>query len=912
MAEPVNTLRSLDTIDTLDTDYSVFERDQVLTEKDLNSVSSYFDVQDRLTRVELLGVGLVGGLRPALSGTSIKVGKGLGLTTDGDLLFLNAETVYDGVKPYDENAPFYGPFYTGSGSTQSMLTLWELLKPEDSDPLKNPLSVLPGNLNGYVVVIYMENYQQDHDLCTAADCDNMGITVTHTPRMLLVQQADVAKLAGSQPTLAQKALLLPRLAADRPAINGALTTTSALLTLFLNTCKNIHGKLIATLGELHKQVPVLTLDLFGGDPGPGWISRLIGIQTSFASNTNGVQYYYDFLKDVAETWNAMRDALLDSDGTLCPDLNAFPKHLLLGALGNPTASRTGFYPSPLIGDGSGHFDHARFLAGKLHALINTFALPATSPAPDIVVTPSRGELYGLEERAIPYYYDANSAFPLLVNWNWKKAKRGTSGEITAYWAAALGAGPTAQSPLTGQIGGYDFFRIEGLLGQDLDAVMDKLEAEIAAHNLPFSVRAVLLHNGIGPIKRKPKIRYNDLHRLHKLIRTDVDSEMQKAESFSVEFKNRIKSAAQNKQFDNETTKANKADQYYSDISAAIGEGRKTFASKTYTAFKADKQWSAQHEKMVKTAGSFKQEFGDVSRTDYTTPLDGAIVSNHRNWLDWIDVLIDDKDKKADERLLFGAYLKTHPGLEHSGGVARGGTFVVVYNDNAKVVADFALPYREAEPVEAEPEEPTMTYLPPPIIKDGLVMVKPIEWRFEELKPAIRSDWQKEITTQKDYINFFQKSLSELGGILGKFNATTVTNPGSFAGIDTGNAYIDVQLDRIKFETNQLAIQRELLGKGGLDENVAAKLNESINVSEQSLAALVKDTTSYVVDSGTQVAAGQKTEGVTQVLGKALVAIKGQETLKGIDNSLMEISAQAPEAQKGVITGIRNAGGLKFR
>ena len=108
MADPVKTIRSLE---TLSSEYSVFERDQVLTEAQLNSVARYFDDQERLTRVELLGVGLVGGLRVSLTSGKIRIGKGLGLTTDGDLLLLPADTAYDSIKAYDEKAPFYAPFY---------------------------------------------------------------------------------------------------------------------------------------------------------------------------------------------------------------------------------------------------------------------------------------------------------------------------------------------------------------------------------------------------------------------------------------------------------------------------------------------------------------------------------------------------------------------------------------------------------------------------------------------------------------------------------------------------------------------------------------------------------------------------------------------------------------------------------
>ena len=42
--------------------------------------------------------------------------------------------------------------------------------------------------------------------------------------------------------------------------------------------------------------------------------------------------------------------------------------------------------------------------------------------------------------------------------------------------------------------------------------------------------------------------------------------------------------------------------------------------------------------------------------------------------------------------LFSNFAAKHPGLEHLGGAPRGGTFVLVYDDEGVIVADFALPY----------------------------------------------------------------------------------------------------------------------------------------------------------------------------------------------------------------------------
>ena len=50
----------IQSLEEIETSYCVFEKDQVLTEGQLNGVSRYFDDQTRLTRVDLIGVGIVG------------------------------------------------------------------------------------------------------------------------------------------------------------------------------------------------------------------------------------------------------------------------------------------------------------------------------------------------------------------------------------------------------------------------------------------------------------------------------------------------------------------------------------------------------------------------------------------------------------------------------------------------------------------------------------------------------------------------------------------------------------------------------------------------------------------------------------------------------------------------------------
>ena len=234
MADPIKTHLSLE---SLASEYSVFEPDQVLTESQLNTLSRYFDDQDRLTRVELLGVGIVGGLNVVRAGSKVVVGKGVGITTDGDLMLLGSDTLYDCIKPYDETAPVYKPFYDG----EKMMTLFELVKEGESDVRKQAMSTLPGSLADYAVIFYMESYEQDHDLCSGSDCDNLGLSSVNTPRLLLVGKSDAGKLLKTLTTASAAATQLNHIAADRIRLTASINDTGKLAALYLTTCTNINN-----------------------------------------------------------------------------------------------------------------------------------------------------------------------------------------------------------------------------------------------------------------------------------------------------------------------------------------------------------------------------------------------------------------------------------------------------------------------------------------------------------------------------------------------------------------------------------------------------------------------------------------------------------------------------------------------
>ena len=164
MADPLQVVRSLD---TLADHYAVFEPDQVLTHGQLNSVSDYLDDQLRLGRVLLDGVGLVAGLHVSLQAdNTVRISAGFGVSTDGDLMRLGTDTVYDRFRPYDATAAVYPPLHPG----ETMLDLQELVPVGESDVLAVPLANLSGGLSDKAVLMLMETVVNDPDLCSGTGC----------------------------------------------------------------------------------------------------------------------------------------------------------------------------------------------------------------------------------------------------------------------------------------------------------------------------------------------------------------------------------------------------------------------------------------------------------------------------------------------------------------------------------------------------------------------------------------------------------------------------------------------------------------------------------------------------------------------------------------------------------------------
>ena len=199
------------------TQYRRFAKNQVLTEAHLNQVLDYFDDQDRLSRICLTGVGIVCGFKVSCNEAGeLEITQGTGVTTDGDLFHLYKldeelggkiidieKLTYTHYRVYENDKSPYTPFFYQG---ENQIALFEALT-EEGDEDTFPLSELEANegltVKDAVVLLYLETYEKEQDLCVSLTCDNQGLEIIGNYKVLLVSKPNAAHIKSFDTTLSE-------------------------------------------------------------------------------------------------------------------------------------------------------------------------------------------------------------------------------------------------------------------------------------------------------------------------------------------------------------------------------------------------------------------------------------------------------------------------------------------------------------------------------------------------------------------------------------------------------------------------------------------------------------------------------------------------------------------------------------
>jgi len=513
--------------------YPVFEPDQVLTNKHLNGLFNYLDQQDRLTRCKLLGSGIVCGLEISHTTGSINITKGCGLTSQGYIILFCDHIGENGYKYYmpftrppfpndlqlivqcgpepgHNNIPFYA-FNTERMRAAASSGIFLLLTQHEFDALDDTTGVIAlsqsRTLDQYVVVLFLDANELNLKNCDTNDCNDKGSVIDFEVKPLLVHKRLLrpSRDGGQGNNLSFKHIELRRY--NVPVKN--LNSTDDVLNAFAELLDD--GMLQRLAGDLSFSFESYKHLLSGITTNPfGSLTDLKNnIQFILKFHPVLIQYYYDFIYDLIHALYEFRHRLFDITSECCGDEMRIPFHLALGEASVNTNShahmayREYFVYSPL-------FDRESERAGEIRSLLmrmilmyqdfliaekafreNRIGLPL-----DIKITPSQYGHHFLSERCIPYYYkvahDQQDAIPedLYYYWNFEKTRRGNARFNLSYNAFEYNNADTVLHPLVYDIEWYNFFRIEGHIGRNINTALARVKSIQQNFNLPFEVVAL--------------------------------------------------------------------------------------------------------------------------------------------------------------------------------------------------------------------------------------------------------------------------------------------------------------------------------------------------------------------------------------------------------------------------------------
>lgn len=500
--------------------YPVFEANQVLTNAHLNDIFEYLDEQGRLTRANLIGIGLVCGLEFTVDTVSaaIHLSRGCGITSQGYLIIEPEDVALTAYREYVMPLDVDYPSFKQAPAVQ--YPLWELF-PADT-PSTTSLGSPANFLEDKALLLFLELKKEGLRNCSPNDCNDKGSEINATVRRLLIRISDLEQIiskandlntgatAADIESVLMARLNLPDIRLPRYDVpNTGPVTSNQVYAAFLEVFRrnNLTSRTgNALTAAYHAFLPIVE-NLYPVNPFDGF-SAAFGFLDTAPQNAGQVrflQYYYDLFDDLLKAYDELRDKGIELMCACCPSEDLFPRHLMLGALFpavsvNPGIYRHHFLASAAVGDCENRTLEVVQLFRRLVEMTirfsNTPSMPPQSGNPkldsQIRLTPSKLGDFPLSEKAIPYYYQQNGTPALYQLWNAEKSRRHRANQNLSYRSYEyVPAAPIfVTEPLRYDLEPNNFLRVEGHLGKGYRSVMDTLLHIKKEERLPIEIIAL--------------------------------------------------------------------------------------------------------------------------------------------------------------------------------------------------------------------------------------------------------------------------------------------------------------------------------------------------------------------------------------------------------------------------------------
>ena len=518
----------------------------MLTNDHLNEMFDYLDVQERLTRNKLIGIGIVCGLDIDNKATAISISKGCGVTSKGYLIVWGDDGQLEDLTQYISYTlpatPLYSPFInTITGKQYELLRMISDKEADTIDGVKNPVGPV---LKDKIVVLFLEALERDLKNCDTQDCNEKGRQMEFNVRPLLVNKTDMEaiiskqkKLSGEEglsnsyiERLGLKDVQLKRFDVKATPLQDAFDIYDAYLACF-------NDDVIKNIAEVYSQCfsifqPILK-DYGGTNPFENLQADLKKkLDIVKANMPIYIQYYYDFLDDLIKAYNEFRERSFEVITECCPDEDLFPMHLMLGEATVDTVDyirspfRQYFISSPLFNHQNDLLNEVKVLFDRMVSLVKSLFIPTFNArvGVPIRITPSTWSNAPLSVRSIPFYYNLGGVFK---SWNPLKTRKGKSNYNLTYNVDKYTPQPpdSVVNPMQYGIEPYDFYRIEGHIGQPYTSVLNVILSARNTNRLPFDVIALKAGTDAADTEIKYDCHFEDIETQFTLLRAELACKM---------------------------------------------------------------------------------------------------------------------------------------------------------------------------------------------------------------------------------------------------------------------------------------------------------------------------------------------------------------------------------------------------
>jgi hypothetical protein len=647
--------------------YPVFEADQVLSHKHLNAVVSHLEEQDRLTRKDLSGIGIVCGLELQFGPTSVTIKCGTAVTSLGYLiewetqtfsLYKNIELSKNFLEPsYATNEGFLAPILSLTSGYLPIKNCIELLPAHSDEPLK--VAIPNGFFDDRKVVLLLETSFIDEKNCVAGNCDDKGKRIEFNLRPLLINngilESTYFRKYPSNKTFEK--IVVPRY--NVPA--SSLNTGRKIVDAFdKNQSTSFVQDMVQKISALYdnydgvvnlKNEPKEFRDL---------VSSFNRFNTLIKKNKAGLnhQYIWDWIEDIAAAYNEIIDFILDKNVRCCVNEELFPFHVVLGTKNKVINYRTPFFET------KNAKEKTKSIKNKITLLFERLTHVIFSwdeNNGEIRITPSRYGNVLLSEKAIPFYYDSFNQ--LKQKWNPILTQKNRTDEIKAYHDNANNI------QLHKDTEPYNFFRIEGHLRKNYVEALREIKSMIAEFRLPIDVIALNAANFENQIIDRTKVDFD-------LSEFETDFIIQRGKMRQAIAYFRSLKSKNIPQIDNliDDKLVNQIDQFIAEDFELFIQNKDAFNTIVL---------------------KFTNDFTKIRNAIFYSNLNKPNNVRIEELIDQLDHLfhaVSDQSliqlaelaaKKGENQFkqqFFTSFSKKHPGIEHKAGVTKGGTFILVYED----------------------------------------------------------------------------------------------------------------------------------------------------------------------------------------------------------------------------------------